>query len=306
MFKNVLQTLAQKQDMWFKESRQDLIGGNGMSELQSHSGRITEIQRCSLHDGAGIRTTIFFKGCNFRCAWCHNPETVSYEKEVLLNPANCIGCGCCQEGCFTGARLACGRDCTVAELLTEIDMDAPYYGNDGGTTLSGGEVLLQSVFAEALLTACRNRGYSTAIESNLAVPWPTLEPVAEQCDCIMADLKLWTPQAHRHWTGRGNESVLHNMRELSRRGIPLVVRTPFIPGVNDTADELGGILRFVETLTSLECYEILPYNPLGESKVVENGFVPQSFEVPDAEAIERLLGTCSPTVPIRIAGMRKP
>ena len=267
-------------------------------------GVLTAIQRVSLHDGPGIRSTVFFKGCNMRCAWCHNPETLRVEPEVLYYRSKCVGCGACAqvcpshrvEGgkmvydraacadhgacaqvCFSGALEMCGKEYTVQDVLHEVMQDVDYYAQSGGgVTLSGGEVLLQPQFAAELLSALHKEGVHTAIESNLNVDFSTLEALLPDLDLVMCDLKLWDEDAHRRWTGAGNARIRENIARLSRSGKPFIVRTPVIPGVNDSEAEIAAIAGFVGQLPGLAYYELLNFNPLGGSKYqaldVDNAF----------------------------------
>ena len=267
-------------------------------------GVLTAIQRFSLHDGPGIRSTVFFKGCNMRCAWCHNPETLRVEPEVLYYRSKCVGCGACAQVCpshrvesgrmvydrsacadhgacaqvcFSGALEMCGRDYTVQEVLHEVMQDVDYYAQSGGgVTLSGGEVLLQPQFAAELLSALHKEGVHTAIEINLNVDFSTLEALLPDLDLVMCDLKLWDEDAHRRWTGAGNARIRENIARLSRSGKPFIVRTPVIPGVNDSEAEIAAIAGFVGQLPGLAYYELLNFNPLGGSKYqaldVDNAF----------------------------------
>ena len=267
-------------------------------------GVLTAIQRFSLHDGPGIRSTVFFKGYNMRCAWCHNPETLRVEPEVLYYRSKCVGCGACAqvcpshrvEGgkmvydraacadhgacaqvCFSGALEMCGKEYTVQDVLHEVMQDVDYYAQSGGgVTLSGGEVLLQPQFAAELLSALHKEGVHTAIESNLNVDFSTLEALLPDLDLVMCDLKLWDEDAHRRWTGAGNARIRENIARLSRSGKPFIVRTPVIPGVNDSEAEIAAIAGFVGQLPGLAYYELLNFNPLGGSKYqaldVDNAF----------------------------------
>ena len=259
------------------------------------SGILTAIQRFSLHDGPGIRSTVFFKGCNMRCKWCHNPETLQLNKQVLYYQTKCVGCGACtqvcslhtigEDGkmifsrngctncgkctdvCFTGALELCGYESDAQSVLSEVLQDKDYYDQShGGVTLSGGEVLLQPEFALELLKALKENGISTAIESNLNVDFSVLKSLLPYLDLVMCDLKIWDSTKHTEWTGSGNEQIKENIQKLSMTGIPVIVRTPVIPGVNDTEEEITPIADFVGKLPNLLYYELLNFNPLGGSK----------------------------------------
>ena len=257
-------------------------------------GVLTAIQRFSLHDGPGIRSTVFFKGCNMRCAWCHNPETLSAQPEVLYYESKCVGCGACAavcpshrivngkmvydrslcgdngacaQVCFSGALETCGFEADVEKVLREVMQDEDYYvQSGGGVTLSGGEVLLQPQFAGEVLAALKQKGVHTAIESNMNVEFGVLEQLLPHIDLIMCDLKAWDEQTHRKWTGAGNERIKENIARLAKYGKPIIVRTPVIPGVNDNAEEIGAIAGFAAQLPGLAYYELLNFNPLGGSK----------------------------------------
>ena len=267
-------------------------------------GILTTIQRFSLHDGPGIRSTVFFKGCNMRCKWCHNPETLTMSPEVLYYKVKCVGCGACaavcaghkiEEGkmvydrahcgdgkcadvCFSGALELCGKEYSVEDVLFEVMQDADYYAQSGGgVTLSGGEVLLQPVFAGELLKALKEKGVSTAIETNLNVEWSIMEALLPDVDLIMCDLKTWNSDLHKEWTGVPNDRIKENIAKLAACGKPVIVRTPIIPGVNDNAQEIGAIAAYAAQLPNLKYYELLNFNPLGHSKYAaldaENAFV---------------------------------
>ena len=255
---------------------------------------ITDIQRFSLSDGPGIRTTVFFKGCNMRCAWCHNPETLSPNEDLLFYPAKCIGCGKCFSACPTGAQKvadgrhiidrtlcvkcgkcteACyaealvmsGREMTVEEILREVRQDKAYYeASGGGVTLSGGEVLCHVEFAAALAKACRREGISVAIETNLSFPYAHVKPLLDEVDVVMADVKLFDDEAHKTWTGVSNKNILENLAKIT--DIPLIVRTPLIPGVTATEDNLRAIAKHLAGKKNLVQYQLLNFNPLGASK----------------------------------------
>lgn len=239
-------------------------------------GIITDIQRFSLNDGPGIRTTVFFKGCNMACSWCHNPETLSPRPQVLSYPDRCIGCGACAgaEGlakaslCYAGVHVQAGQEKTVSEILAEILQDRLYYQNSGGgVTLSGGEVMTQPAFAESLAAACAEQGIPVAVETNLHYPHETLLPLLPHLSLILCDLKILDPALHRQHTGVDNALVLENLRRINGCGVPFLVRTPVIPGINDNEGEIGAIAAWLAAHTpGLQAYELLNFNPLGDSK----------------------------------------
>lgn len=258
---------------------------------------ITEIQRFSLNDGPGIRTTVFFKGCNLKCAWCHNPETISPLRELhcyadkcigcfkcvyacpskahkKLNGAHmfyknlCIKCGKCADICYAGAMAVSGTKMTVEEVMFEIVQDKAYYRDGGGVTLSGGEVLCQADFAAALIDACHAQGIQVGIETNLSLPWNVCAPLIEKADLIMCDLKIFDNEQHTKWVGAGCQGIKDNICRLAGTGKPWIVRTPLIPGVSDSADNIAAIAGFLRQTSSdsLLYYELLNFNPLGDSK----------------------------------------
>ena len=259
-------------------------------------GMITDIQRFSLNDGPGIRTTVFLKGCNLHCAWCHNPETIRKKNELMVYPANCIGCGhcvpvcpsgarsiaagvlqfdrsrctacgACAAVCFPGALKMAGRSVSVAEVMGEILQDRAYYADSGGgVTLSGGELFCQAEFADALIDACRKEKIPVAVETNLNWQFESVRPILEKLDLIMFDVKIFDSVEHKRWTGVENAELLDNARRLDTLDRPLIARTPLIPGATDSAENIRAIAGFLRNFRNLRCYELLNFNPLGDSK----------------------------------------
>ena len=234
-------------------------------------GIIADIQRSSVHDGPGLRTTVFLKGCPLHCRWCHNPECISFEPQVMYYPEKCVGCGHCDEGCYNGARVICGKEMTVDEVMRQILLDKPYYGDQGGVTFSGGEPMAQKPFLKAMVGACLAEGVHTAIETSLYL---FDEEIFRNIGLIMADLKLWDPEKHIAYTGVPNEGIIANFKRLDALGIPFIMRTPMIPGVTDIEE----IAAFAKTLKHIIRHERLPYHPLGVSKAKALGISQERFD----------------------------
>ena len=258
--------------------------------------RITNIQRFSLNDGPGIRSTVFFQGCNMRCAWCHNPETLTGRPVLMHYENKCIGCGKCLEVCPKGAHkieggrriidrtlcVACGKcaeNCfaealvmssrayTVDEVMNEIRQDKLYYDESGGgVTVSGGEASLHADFIVELARRCHAEGISIAIETNMFNAWAVLEPLLREMDLIMCDMKHMDSPSHKKWTGVDNQLIINNIGRANLLGIPMIVRTPLIPGATDDITNLRAIAEYMAKLKNIRYYELLNFNPLGSAK----------------------------------------
>jgi pyruvate formate lyase activating enzyme len=258
-------------------------------------GWVSNIQKYSLQDGPGIRTTVFLKGCPLACAWCHNPETRSAKPEIMVFDNRCIHCGQCFQACTqprnlphfepgwvnpacdqcggcvavcpTGARQLSGSLMTSATVMREILKDRTFYDDSqGGATFSGGEPLVQPGFLRSLLTACRSHGVSTAVDTCGFAPWETLQSIAPLTDLFLFDLKFFTDALHRQFTGVSNQQILQNLRQLGQIHTNIWMRIPVIPGVNDTPEELEQMARFTTTVASLQQVNLLPYHRSGEPK----------------------------------------
>lgn len=251
----------------------------------SLSTLITEIQRFSIHDGPGIRTTVFLKGCPLRCAWCHNPEAIYYDVQIMSYPEKCIRCGRCGEDCYSGAKVICGREMTTDQVLSEVLRDKPYYGEEGGITLSGGEPLSHRDFSLELLKKCRENGIRTAIETSM---YRFDRKILSLCDLIMCDIKIWDSTLHETHVGIGNREILDNIRKADALGIPMIIRTPVVTGINDTVENIKSTAEFIGSLKNAQKYELLPYHPLGIPKARALGIEMQSFETPTKEKMEEL------------------
>lgn len=234
-------------------------------------GVISDIQRSSIHDGPGIRTTVFFKGCPLNCRWCHNPECISFKPQIMNYPEKCIGCGCCKDGCYNGAKVICGKKMTVGEVMDQILADKPYYEDNGGVTFSGGEPMAQKEFLKLLIKECHEHNIHTAIETSLYI---FDSEIFEELDLIMADMKLWDRDKHIEYTGVSNDRIIDNFRKLDSLGIPFIMRTPVIPGVTD----VEAVECFAQTLKNLIRHELLPYHPLGVPKAAALGILQERFD----------------------------
>ena len=222
-------------------------------EYLDTTGRIFDVQRYSIHDGPGIRTIVFLKGCVLRCQWCCNPESQEYKIQTMK---------------VQGEDKVIGRDVTVREMIEEVEKDRVYYyRSGGGMTLSGGECLCQPEFAGALLRAAKERGISTAIESMACAKWETIETILPYLDTYLMDIKHTNPAKHKEFTGRSNELMMENARKVALSGkTRLVIRVPVIPTFNDTVEEIQGIARFADTLPGVDKIHLLPYHRLGQDK----------------------------------------
>ncbi|MBJ7221511.1 MULTISPECIES: glycyl-radical enzyme activating protein [unclassified Brenneria] len=265
------------------------------------TGWVFNTQRYSLHDGEGIRTVVFLKGCPLRCAWCSNPESQMGKPEIAVDVRKCLGgaiCGLCAPQCQTAALgyapsgeisidrrrcahcLQCIASCptralhyfgermTVGQVLDIVESDAIFYRRSGGgLTLSGGEPLMQGAFALALLQEAKRRNINTLLETCGDGNWPVLREVAGYADAVYFDVKSLSDIRHRRFTRRGNRRILTNLLRLRRAfpGLPIHVRTPLIPGFNATWDDIKPIIDFILPLAQVS-YEILPYHRLGRDK----------------------------------------
>ena len=246
---------------------------------------VADIQRASVHDGPGFRTTIFFKGCPLNCVWCHNPECIEKKPQTLFYPEKCIGCGMCDKGCFARAKVVCGKEMTAQDIFAEIMLDKAYYGKNGGVTFSGGEPLLYIDVLKELISLCKKEGISTAIETSLIL---FDEEVLKSLDFVMADFKIWDNDKHKAFTGVSNETIKQNFVLLDNLNVPFIVRTPIIPQINNTKEEIINIRNFIRNFKNIKDYELLPYHPLGVTKQLALGLEKRQFEIPNKTEMEEL------------------
>ena len=246
-----------------------------MNYLQT-KGRIFDIQRYSIHDGPGIRTIVFLKGCVLRCRWCCNPESQEYKIQTMK---------------VLGEDKVIGRDVTVEEMIEEVEKDRPYYWRSGGgLTLSGGESLCQPDFARDLLRAAKERGINTALESMACAPFETIETILPYLDLYLMDIKHISSAKHKLFTGQPNERILANARKIAESGQKLIIRVPVIPTFNDTPAEILEIAQFARSLPGVEQLHLLPYHRLGQDKYAGLGreYLMSHIEPPANEHMEML------------------
>ena len=292
------------------------------------TGLVFNIQKFSLHDGAGIRTLVFLKGCPLKCAWCANPEGQSHRPELAFNTDMCIGvaeCGLCLEACgpqavssTTDGKIAIDRglcsdcgDCaeacpskalklfgdrmSVGEALKVVEEDSAFYARSGGgLTLSGGEPLAQADFAIHLLEAARARGIDTAIETTGYCAWDTLEAACGAANRIFYDVKSLDSEKHKRETGVDNKLILENLERLRERfsGLSITARTPIVPGFNDSPEDIEAISRYLRSLPGDIEHELLPYHGFGESKYGQLGirYPMKNLEPPSEQRMVALRG----------------
>lgn len=223
-----------------------------MEDMGKVKGRIFDIQRFSIHDGPGIRTIVFLKGCFLRCKWCCNPESQEYDIQTMT---------------VQGKPKIIGRDVTAEEVVEEVKRDMPYYKRSGGgITLSGGEALFQPEFGSALLHVCKENGINTAMESTGYAKFESIERFLPHLDLYLMDIKHINSNKHKEFTGVPNELILENARKIAESGTRLIIRVPVIPGFNDLNEEIKAIAEFAKNLPGVTELHLLPYHRLGQDK----------------------------------------
>jgi glycyl-radical enzyme activating protein/glucokinase-like ROK family protein len=266
------------------------------ARLEDVEGVLFNVQRFSVHDGPGIRTNVFFKGCPLRCAWCCNPESQRFQPELGLSAQQCIRCGQFEDVCADvwahgavtqqekdkfgpraeicpgGAIRWIGVRRTAGDVLDEVLRDRPFYSGNGGMTLTGGEPTAQPNFAEALLRLAKKKGISTALETCGHTRWKIFERLLPHLDLVLFDLKHLDPEVHRRWTGMDNEVILSNLLHMAEIDVPVTVRVPLIPGFNADSESISAIARYVAGLPALQKrVSLLPYHSLGRPKYASLG-----------------------------------
>ena len=281
------------EDIGVDERKTHLDAGERV-RLEQVQGVVFNIQRYSLHDGPGVRTNVFLKGCPLNCAWCANPESQMGQPELALHEHQCIQCGQfdtpCPVGwsvrpqkgwsveqreayaaraavCPSGAMHWVGERRSAGDVIGEVLRDVPFYSDGGGMTLTGGEPTMQPDMAEALLRLAKSEGISTAMETCGHTSWSVLERLLPHLDMVLYDLKHMDSAVHRSFTGVGNQKILSNLRRLVARHAPVAIRVPLIPGFNATESSVRAIAEFVQSLNgAIQTVDVLPYHTLGRSK----------------------------------------
>lgn len=246
-------------------------------DLLKVKGRVFNIQRFSIHDGPGVRTIVFLKGCPLRCRWCCNPESQEWDIQDIT-----IG----------GKTKVCGRDVTVEEIMEEVEKDRIYYRRSGGgMTLSGGECLWQPDFSEALLKTAKESGINTAIETTGYAELETVRRVIANVDTVLMDIKHIDGGKHKEFTTRDNALILENARHIAKEANELIIRVPVVPTFNDSEKEIADIADFALSLKTVKELHLLPYHRIGSDKYAGLGrpYTMSHIEVPSKEKMQTLL-----------------
>jgi len=284
------------------------------------SGVIINIQKYSVHDGPGIRTTVFLKGCPLSCWWCHNPESQNPNHEIMffeerctgcgvcvkrcpkkaismvnnaptVEESNCIFCGKCADFCPNNAREYVGKNMTVQELMKEIIKDEVFYEeSNGGVTFSGGEPLIQGEFLYEVLKSCKERGIHTAVDTCGCAAWEKLEKISEKVDLFLYDLKLMNNERHKKYTGTENVIILENLKRLSAKGANIFVRMPIISGINADDEHIDEAVKFLSNINVIQV-NLLPYHKMGMDKYrrLKMGYKLSGMEKPSEERMSKIV-----------------
>jgi pyruvate formate lyase activating enzyme len=260
-------------------------------------GTIFDIKKYAIHDGPGIRTTIFFKGCPLRCWWCHNseglelaPEIIFKENrcikeckdcievctrgalsrvnnEIVINREKCNLCGDCTQVCSSEALELIGREVTIEEVMKEVEKEMIFYDESGGgVTFSGGEPLMQPEFLDAILKECKEKNIHTALDTSGYASPEVMDKISDKVDIFLYDLKIMDDEKHKKYTGVSNKLILENLKKLAAQGNQIFIRIPLIPGINDGMDNINKMAKFIHSLEIIKEIDLLPYHKAGKGK----------------------------------------
>jgi len=298
-------------------------------------GKVFNIMKYSIHDGPGIRNTVFLKGCPLNCWWCHNPESQKTQSQLMFFPNRCIGCmvcikackqnaikevngmvitdkskcidcGDCTFVCFPEAREMAGKTMTVDEVISEVLKDKDFYQQSGGgVTFSGGEPLMQPRFLIELLKRLKNEGIHTTVDTSGFASKKIIEEVSTYTDLFLYDIKHMDPEKHEIYTGVTNHIILDNLKFLEYIGKEIIVRIPIIPGINDSEEDLKAFRDFIKTLPKLKEVNLLPYHKIGEEKYNRLGksYKMSNVEEPSKEDMEGIVNVIKGSgIKVKIGG----
>lgn len=284
------------------------------------NGIISDFKRMSVHDGPGIRTTVFLKGCPLRCKWCHNPENLTAAPSIsltrklcifcgmcvaacpegvhkiaggnhILHREKCTGCGKCVDACLPGALTLYGKTMSAQETARKLLEDRNFYAESGGgVTFSGGEPMLQSKFLSETMAILKSENIHTAVDTSGDVPWEDFETVLPLTDLFLYDIKHLDDQFHLRGTGRSNSRILENLRKLSENGAAVEIRTPVIPGYNNSMDHLKSIARLLASMDNITAWRLLPYHSMAKGKyqALDMEYPMPETDMPDSQRMRSL------------------